>query len=154
LQTGEASRSGLDGGACLVEELADVAEALADRLRANVKQGGDGDLGQGVAVVQDGGQEPVGQGEDGAAACARGGEPGAVAAALGQAGLSLAVVQRHQGSDQGVPPSGRQPGQCRVAEPGQAGAGLVEGAGPLAGWSGSRGRRACFQSPCSRGRRV
>jgi hypothetical protein len=50
-QVGEVSRAGLDGGACLVEELADVAEALADRLGADAEQGGDGDLGQGVAVT-------------------------------------------------------------------------------------------------------
>ena len=128
--------------------------ALADRLGADAEQGGDGDLGQAQAVVQDGGQEPVGQGEDGPAAGARGGVPGAVAAAPVQAGLALAVMQGHQGGDQGVPPGGRHPGQRGMAEPGQAGAGLVEGAGAAAGWPCPRGRMAYSQSPCSRGRRV
>jgi hypothetical protein len=74
----------------LVQELADVADALVDRLGPDSEQGGDGDLGQGKAVVQGGGQEPVGQGEDGAAAgslaCL---DAGAVAAALVQAFFPL-----------------------------------------------------------------
>jgi hypothetical protein len=41
LQGGEALRAGLDRGACLVEEVADVAEALADRLGADAEQGGE-----------------------------------------------------------------------------------------------------------------
>jgi hypothetical protein len=74
----------------LVQELADVADALVDCLGPDSEQGGDGDLGQGKAVVQGGGQEPVGQGEDGAAAgslaCL---DAGAVAAALVQAFFPL-----------------------------------------------------------------
>jgi hypothetical protein len=50
-----------------------------------------------------------------------------VTAALVQAGFPLLVVERHQRGDQGVPSLGRQPGQGRVAEPGQVGTGLVEG---------------------------
>ena len=38
---------------------------LLDRLRPDAGQGGDGGLGQGKALAQDGGQERVGQGEDG-----------------------------------------------------------------------------------------
>jgi hypothetical protein len=55
----------------------------------------DGDLRQGQAVVKDGGQEPVGQGADGAAAGAGGGQAGVVAAALVQASLPLLVMQAH-----------------------------------------------------------
>ena len=73
--------------------------------------------------MQDSGQEPVGQGEDGPPAGARCGQPGAVAAAFAQAGFPLLVVQHYQCCDQGVPLPGWQPGQCRVAEPGQIGAG-------------------------------
>jgi hypothetical protein len=39
----------------------DVADALGDRLGPDAEQGGDGDLGQAEALVEDGGQEPVGQ---------------------------------------------------------------------------------------------
>ena len=68
VQAGEPVRAGLDGVSGLVQELADVADALVDRFGPDAEQGGDGDLGQGEALVEDGGQEPVGQGEDGAAA--------------------------------------------------------------------------------------
>jgi hypothetical protein len=67
-QVGESAGSWLDGGACLVEELADVAEALVDGLGPDAEQGRDGDLGQAQAVVEDGGQEPAGEGEDGPSA--------------------------------------------------------------------------------------
>ena len=76
---------GLDGVAGLVQELADVADALVDRFGPDAEEGGDGDLGQGEALVQDGGQEPVGEGEDGTAAGAGGGQPRPVAAAGVQA---------------------------------------------------------------------
>ena len=61
-------RDGLDGVSGLVQELADIADALVDRLGPDAEQDGDGDLRQGEALVKDGGQEPVCQGEDGAAA--------------------------------------------------------------------------------------
>ena len=64
-QAGEPVRAGLDGVPGLVQELADVADALVDRLRPDAGQGGDGGLGQGKALVQDDGQDAVGQGEDG-----------------------------------------------------------------------------------------
>jgi len=124
-------RAGLDGVPGLVQELADVADALVDRLRPDAGQGGDGGLGQGKALVQDGGQEAVGQGEDGPAADAGCDQPRAVAAALVQAHLPLLVMRRHTRGDQGAPLLGRQAGQHRVAEPGQVGAGPVE-------WSGTR----------------
>ena len=83
-------RAGLDGVPGLVQELADIADALVDRLGPDAEQGGKGDLRQGEALVEDGGQEPVGQGEDGAAAgslaCL---DAGAVAAALVQAFFPL-----------------------------------------------------------------
>jgi hypothetical protein len=75
-------RPGLDGVPGLVQELARIADALVDRLRPDVGQGGDRDLRQGEALVQDGGQEPVGQGETRAAAGAGSDQPGTVAAAL------------------------------------------------------------------------
>jgi hypothetical protein len=59
--------------------------------------------------VEDGGQEPVGEAEDGAAAGAGGGQPRPVAAAGVQAGLPVLVMQRDQRGDQGVPLLGRQP---------------------------------------------
>ena len=87
----------------LVQELADVADAPVDRLGPDGEQGGDGDLRQGEALVEGGGQEPVGQGEDGAAPGARGGQPRAVTAALVQVRFAPLVMERHQRGDQGVP---------------------------------------------------
>lgn len=43
-------------------------DSPVDRLGPDIAQGGDGDLGQGEALVEGGGQEPVGEGEHGAAA--------------------------------------------------------------------------------------
>jgi hypothetical protein len=126
-------RAWLDDVSGLVKELADVTDALVDRLGPDAEQGGDGDLGQGEPLVEDGGQGPVGQGEEGAAAGAGGGQSRAVTAALVQAGLPLLVVQRHQRGDQGVPLVVRQAGQRRVAEPFQVGAGLVEPVGDAGG---------------------
>jgi hypothetical protein len=93
IQAGEPARSGRDGVSGLAEELADVADALVDRFGPDAEQGGDGDLGQGETLVEDGGQEPVGEGEDRAAAGAGGGQPRAVAAAGVQACLPLLVVR-------------------------------------------------------------
>lgn len=45
----------------LFQELADVADSLVDGFGPDAEQGGDGDLGQGDALVQGGGQEPVGE---------------------------------------------------------------------------------------------
>jgi hypothetical protein len=67
------------------------------------EQGSYGDLGQGEALVEDDGQEPVGQGKHGAPAGAGGGQPGAVAAALVQARFPLLVVEGQQRGDQGIP---------------------------------------------------
>ena len=86
-------RAGLDGVPGLVQELADVADALVDCLGPDAEQGGDGDLGQREALVEGGGQEPVGQRQDRAAAGARSGQPQAVAAALVQARLPLLVMR-------------------------------------------------------------
>jgi hypothetical protein len=68
VQGGELVRAGLDGVSGLVKELADLAYASVDGFGSDAEQFGDGDLGQGQVVVEDGGQEPVGQGEDRAAA--------------------------------------------------------------------------------------
>lgn len=54
-------RGGVDGVPGLVQELADVADAFVDGLGPDAEQDGDGDLGQRQALVQGGGQEPVGQ---------------------------------------------------------------------------------------------
>ena len=116
-------RARLDGVSGLLQELAHVADALVDRFGPDAEQGGNGGLRQGEALVEDSGQEPVGQGKDGTAADAGGDQPRAVTAALVQAGLPLLVMQRRQRGDQGVPLLGRQAGQRRVAQPGQVGAG-------------------------------
>jgi len=68
IQAGRLVRAGLDGVSGLVQERAEVTDALVDRLGPDAEQGGDGNLGQAEALVEDGGQEPVGEGEDGAAA--------------------------------------------------------------------------------------
>ena len=61
-------RAGLDDVPCLSQEFADLADAPVDRLGPDAGQGGDGDLRQGKALVEGRGQEPVSEGEDGAAA--------------------------------------------------------------------------------------
>jgi hypothetical protein len=65
VQAAELVRAGLDGVAGLVQELADIADTPADPLGPHGEQGSDGDLGQGEALVDSGGQEPVGEGEHG-----------------------------------------------------------------------------------------
>jgi hypothetical protein len=45
VQAGEPVRAGLDGVPRLVQELADVADALVDGLGPDAEQDGDGDLG-------------------------------------------------------------------------------------------------------------
>ena len=105
VQAGEPARSGLDGVPGLVQELAD---APVDCLGPDAEQRGDGDLGQGEALVEDGGKEPVGEGEHGTAAGPGGGQPGPVTAALVQAGFPLLVMQRHQPGDEGIPLVGRR----------------------------------------------
>ena len=91
--------------------------------------------GRREALVEDGGQEPVGQGEDGAAAGARGGQPGAVAAALVQAGFPLLVVQRHQRGDQGVPSRAGSPVSAGWQSQARSGLGRSNGSGAPAAWS-------------------
>jgi hypothetical protein len=122
-KAGELMRTRLDGVSGLVQELTDLADSPVDRLGPDIEHGRDDDLRQGEALVEGGGQEPVGEGEDGAAASAGGGQPWAVAAALIQAGFALLVMQRHQRGDQGIPLVDGQAGQGRVGQPGQVRAG-------------------------------
>jgi hypothetical protein len=105
---------------------ADVADALVDGLGPDAEQGGDGDLGQGEALVEGGGQEPVCEGEDGAAAGAGGCQSRTVTSTSAEACFALLVLEGHQRGDQGVPFRGREAGQGWMAQPGQVGAGLVE----------------------------
>jgi hypothetical protein len=116
-------RAGVPG---LGQELADVADALVDRFRADAEQDSDGDLGQREALVQDGGQEPVGQGEDGAAAGAGAVSRGRWPRRLSRLVFALLAVEGHQGGDQGVPVLGRQASQRWMVQPGQVGAGPVK----------------------------
>lgn len=60
---------GVDAVVCLFQQASDVADAFVDCLGPDAEQGGNGGLGQAEAVVQHGGQEPVGEGEAGAAVC-------------------------------------------------------------------------------------
>ena len=83
---GELGCAGLDGVPGLAQEQADVADVAADVFVPDVVQGGDGPVGQAVAVVQDGGDELVGEGDPGVAAVA-GQLAGAVAAAAVQGGV-------------------------------------------------------------------
>ena len=87
-------RAGLDGVPGLIQELADVADALVDRLGPDAEQDSYGDLGQRQALIEGAGQEPVGQGQDRAAAGAGSGQPRAVAAALVLGGLPLLASAR------------------------------------------------------------
>jgi hypothetical protein len=87
----------------LLQELTQLAELPVDRLGSDGEEGGDGDLRQAQPVVQGGGQEPVGEGEYGSAAGARGGQAGAVAAAVVQARLAALLVQGDERGEQGVP---------------------------------------------------
>jgi hypothetical protein len=81
VQAGDLVRAWLDGVSGLFEELADVADAPVDCSGVDAEQGGDGGLRQGEALVEDGGQEPVGEGADGAAASSAGRSPGSRLAA-------------------------------------------------------------------------
>jgi hypothetical protein len=133
---------GLDGVACLFQETADVADALVDRLWSDAEQGRDGDLGQAEAVVEEGGQESVGEGENGAA-------PGAavaldawsVAPAFVQVRFPLVLVEGRQRGDQGVPVRGWQSGQGRVTQPGKVGTRWSNGSGSALTWAYASGRR-------------
>ncbi len=51
--------TGLDAASGLLRKLTDVADAIVDRLGPDTEEGGDGDLRQGEALVQDDGQELV-----------------------------------------------------------------------------------------------
>ena len=72
----------------LVQQAADVADVAADDFGRGLEQGGDGFLGQAVAVVQDGGGELAGQGVPGAGAGAGGDLAGPVAAPPVQGGFA------------------------------------------------------------------
>jgi hypothetical protein len=76
----------------LVEQVSGVADAPVDGFGADAEQGGDGDLGQGVAVVQDGSQYPVGEGEGGTTSGAGAGLSGTVSASFVQLGFPLLMV--------------------------------------------------------------
>jgi hypothetical protein len=64
-------RAGLDRVPGLVQELANVADALVDRLCPDTNSATAGDLRQSQALVEGDGQEPVGEAEDGTAAGSR-----------------------------------------------------------------------------------
>src|SRR5689334_910158 len=70
---------GLDGVSGLLEKLPDAADVPVDRFGSDVEERGDRGLWESETVVEQGGQQPVGKGEDGAAAGAWRGESGAVA---------------------------------------------------------------------------
>ncbi|MER6104595.1 hypothetical protein ABT115_20275 [Streptomyces sp. NPDC001832] len=78
-------------------------------------------------MVEESGQEPVGEGEHGAAAGAGSRQPGPVPAPLVQLPFPLVFMESGECGDQRVPLLGRHSGQAGVAEPGEVGAGLVEG---------------------------
>jgi hypothetical protein len=82
--------------------------------------------GQGVAVVQEGSQNPVGEGEDGSAAGAGSGQPWTVTASLVQVRFPLAGMQRHQCGDQGVPLWCGKSGQGGMVQPGRGWADQTE----------------------------
>jgi hypothetical protein len=73
---------GLDGSFCPIQQASDVADALVDGLGPDTEQASDSHLGQSEPIVEDGGQEPVGEGEDGAAAGSGADPPGPVAASF------------------------------------------------------------------------
>ena len=93
VQGGQRMFGGLDAVAGLCQQPLRVADVPVDGFGADAEQGGDGDLGQGEPVVQDGGQEPVGEGQGGPASGAGAGLSGTVAASFVQLGLPLLVVQ-------------------------------------------------------------
>ncbi|MFE2492155.1 hypothetical protein ACFXGR_55235 [Streptomyces mirabilis] len=67
----------------LVHQLSDLAEGLADGVLADREQAGEHGGRQGEVLVQQGGQDAVGQVEFGFAAAARGSAPGAAVASGG-----------------------------------------------------------------------
>ena len=137
---------GLDGVAGLVEQSSDVADAPVDGFGADAEQGGDGDLGQGEPVVEEGGQEPVGEGEDGAAAGAGAGLAGAVAAAFVQLGFPLVVVQGGERGDQGVPLGADSPVRAGWHSQARSGLGWSNGSGAAPGSAGRARGAGCSSS--------
>jgi hypothetical protein len=134
VRAGEPVRAGLNGVSGLLQELPDVADAPVDRLGPDGEQCRDGDLRQVQALVQDGGQKPVGEGEAGAAAGAGSGQAGAVAAAFVQAGFPLLVMQRQQRGDQGCQSWAGRPVSAGWASQARPGLGWSKGSGTPAAW--------------------
>src|SRR5580693_3018123 len=132
VEGGELMRGGLDGVSGLVQQAADVADVAADVFGPGLVEGGDGSLGQAVAVVQDGGSELGGEGDLGAAAGAGGDLARAVAAAPVQGGLAEGGGRSGQGGGQGVEGGAGQAGDRRVGQPGQVRPGAA-GRGPGSG---------------------
>lgn len=118
--------------------MAEVAHAGVDGLGCDAEQLGDGDLWQGQAVVEHDGQQPVGQGEDRAAA---GGavtfDAWSLASALLKSGFSLFVVQGQEPVDEFGPRFRGQAGDRGVGQPGKARSGRVESS---RGWVRRTGR--------------
>src|SRR5207302_2660481 len=137
VEGGELSGGGLDGVAGLGEQAADVADVAADGGGGGLEQGGDGVLGQAVAVVQDGGGELAGQGVPGAGAVAVC-LAGAVAAAAVQGGFAERGGGGGQGGGQGVEGGAGQAGDGGAGEPGQVRGG--PGGGPRCRGRAGRGR--------------
>jgi hypothetical protein len=68
VEGGEVLVGGLKGVSCRVEKLADVADTPVDGEWCDAEEAGDGDLRESEPVVEESGQESVGEGEHGAAA--------------------------------------------------------------------------------------
>ncbi|MFC4611040.1 hypothetical protein ACFO9E_25075 [Streptomyces maoxianensis] len=84
--------------------MADVADAPVDCFGADIEEGSDGDLGQGVSLVEDCGQQPVGESEDRAApGAAVTFDAWAVAASFVQFLFALVLVECGQRGDDGPP---------------------------------------------------
>src|SRR5215469_18947043 len=111
VQGGEPVRAGGEGVADLVQQLADVADAAVEGFGCDLEQPGEGFLGQAVAVAEEGGGEPGGEGELGVAAGAGGGLARAVVAVPGQAGFAKLASGGGQGGGQEVPLAGGQAGE-------------------------------------------
>jgi hypothetical protein len=110
---------GGDGVTGSVEQGADVADVLVDRLGPDAGQDGEGGRGQAEALMQDGGEQSVGEGEPRAAA-GPGGDLSGAAAAAGQGVVAVCGVQREKRGQQDGPGGGgaARSGPAAPARPG------------------------------------
>lgn len=130
VEGGQLRLGGFDGVSDAVEEPAGLADGPVEGHGCDGEERGDGDLGEFEPLVEDGGQEPVDEGEAGAPASVEpddGGLLPVAAASLMEVCFPLSRTGRCQLGDQRVPLLVRDAGEGGMGQPVPAGAGFVLG---------------------------